>query len=196
MSGTRTSGSLLAGLHETRTSWGWFLALGLLLILLGVVCIIGDVTATFATVLVFGWVLIVAGVVELVHAFRVHTWSGFFLNLASALLRGFTGYFLIRYPLAGAVGLTIVLASFFFVSGAFRAIGAGMLRFPRWGWSLLSGIVAMILGVILLSQLPLSSLWFIGFAVGVDLILEGISLVTLATALRHIPERVVLDRAA
>jgi len=196
MSATRISGSLLAGLHETRASWGWFLALGLLLIGLGVVCIIGDITATLATVLAFGWILIIAGVVALVHAFRVHSWSGFLLNLATALLRGFTGYFMIRYPLTGAIALTIVLAFFFCVSGIFRIVGSSALRYPRWGWSVLSGAVSVILGVLLLSQLPLSSLWFIGFAVGLDLILEGISLVTFATALHRTPERVILDQAA
>ena len=122
--------------------------------------------------------------------------SGFLLNLATALLRGFTGYFMIRYPLTGAIALTIVLAFFFCVSGIFRIVGSSALRYPRWGWSVLSGAVSVILGVLLLSQLPLSSLWFIGFAVGLDLILEGISLVTFATALHRTPERVILDQAA
>ena len=62
-------------------SWGWFLGLGILLMLLGAICIIGDVTATFATVLVFGWLLLISGIVALVHAFGTRNWSGFFLNL-------------------------------------------------------------------------------------------------------------------
>ncbi len=175
-----------AGLEEIRNSWGWFLALGILLISLGAICITGDVTATFTTVLVFGWLLLISGIFALVQAFRTRNWSGFFLHLLSALFRGFTGYLLIRYPLAGAASLTFVLASFFVVGGLFRAIGAGMVKFPRWGWSVFSGIVSVVLGVMLLAQMPLSSIWFIGFAIGVDLIVDGASLIGFGTAIHQI----------
>src|SRR5579871_4918049 len=99
---------LLAGMEEIRNSWGWFLGLGILLMLLGAVCIIGDVTATFATVVFFGWLLLISGIVALVQAFSTRDWSGFFLQLLSALFRGFTGYLLVRYPLSGAAGLTLI----------------------------------------------------------------------------------------
>ena len=177
---------LLAGMEEIQNSWGWFPGLGILLMLLGAICIIGDVTATFATVLVFGWLLLISGIVALVHAFGTRNWSGFFLNLLSALFRGFTGYLLIRYPLAGAASLTLILASFFVVSGMFRAIAAGMMKFPRWGWVVFSGVVSVALGVILLAQMPLTSIWFIGFAIGVDLIFDGASLVGFGTAIHQI----------
>ena len=177
---------LATGIEEIRSSWGWFLTLGILFILLGAICVIGNVTATFATVLVFGWMLLFSGIFALVHAFRTHTWQGFLLSLLSALFRGFTGYLLIRYPLAGAASLTLILASFFVVGGLFRAIGAGMLKFPRWGWSVFSGIVSLGLGIILLAQMPVSSVWFLGFAIGIDLIFDGTSLIGLATALHNL----------
>jgi uncharacterized membrane protein HdeD (DUF308 family) len=190
-----TYSPVAAGIHEISSSWRWFLALGILFIILGAVCVIGDVSATFATVLVFGWVLLFSGILALVHAFRTHTWQGFLLSLLSALLRGFTGYLLIRYPLAGAASLTLILASFFIVGGLFRAIGSGMLKLPRWGWSVLSGIVSVVLGIMLLVQMPVSSLWFIGFAIGVDLIVDGASLIGFATALHSLPY-VAAQRAA
>jgi uncharacterized membrane protein HdeD (DUF308 family) len=178
---------LVAGISEIRKSWGWFLALGVSFMLLGVVCILRDVTATYVSVLFFGWLLLFSGVVALIHAFRTRTWSGFFLHLLSALLRGFTGYVLIRYPGTGAASLTLVLASFFVVGGIFRAVGAGMMQFPRWGWSLFSGIVSVALGIVLLVQMPTSSIWFIGFAIGVDLIVDGASLVGFAMAIHSLP---------
>jgi uncharacterized membrane protein HdeD (DUF308 family) len=177
----------IGGLNEIRRSWGWLLALGILFMLFGVVCIGGAVTATFVTVLFFGWLLLLSGIAALIHAFRTRTWSGFFLYLLSALLRGFTGYLLIRYPSAGAVSLTLVLASFFIVGGIFRAVGSGMMQFPRWGWSLFSGIVSLALGIMLLVQMPVSSIWFIGFAIGVDLVVDGASLVGLGTAVHSLP---------
>jgi uncharacterized membrane protein HdeD (DUF308 family) len=196
MSSRPLASPLLAGIHKIRSSWGWFLALGIALILLGAACIIGDVTATFVTVLAFGWFLMISGIVALVHAFRIHTWQGFFLYLLSAVFRGFAGYALIRYPLAGAVGLTLVLSAFFIVGGLSRAIGATVLRFPRWGWTVFSGVVAVVLGVMLLEQLPLSSIWFIGFAIGLDMILEGTALIGIATAIRSLPEVVTYGEKA
>src|ERR1700752_4662775 len=112
-----TTNPLIAGINEIRRSWAWFLALGILFMLFGVVRILGDVTATFATVLFFGWLLLFSGIVALIHAFPTRTWTGFLLHLLSALLRGFTGFLLIRYPGAGAAGLTLVLAAFFVVGG-------------------------------------------------------------------------------
>ncbi len=177
----------IAGIEEIRESWGWYLVLGILLTLLGIACIIFNVTATFASVLVFGWILLISGVVSLIQAFRTRTWSGFFLHLLSALFRGLVGFLLIRYPLSGAVGLTLMLASFFIVGGLFRAIGAGMIQFPRWGWSVFSGIVSLVLGILLLGQMPVTSVWFIGFAIGVDLIVDGVAVAGFATAIRHLP---------
>lgn len=186
---------LAAGIEEVRSSWGWFLALGILFTLLGAVCVIGNVSATFATVLVFGWMLLFSGIFGLVHAFRTHTSQAFLLSLLSALFRGITGFLLIRYPLAGATTLTLILASFFIVTGLFRAIGAGTLKLPRWGWSVFSGIVSLVLGIMLLAQMPVSSVWFIGFAVGVDLICDGASLIGFATAVHNLPD-LALPRAA
>lgn len=190
MAGGLFADSVLDGVQRIRDSWGWFMFLGCLLIVCGLICIAGDITATFATVLAFGWLMMLSGVVALVHAFRVHTWNGFFLYLMSALLRGFTGYVLVRYPVAGAAAITLVLASFFLVGGLFRAIGAGILALPRWGWSVFSGIVSVLLGISLLTQMPISSLWFIGFAIGLDLVLEGVSLVGFASAIHRLPRPV------
>ena len=156
--------------------------------IIGAICIVGNVTATFATVLVFGWLLLISGVVALVHAFGTTNWSGFLFYLLSALLRGFTGYLLIRYPLAGATSLTLILASFFVVGGMFRAIGAGMMKFPRWGWSVFSGLVSVALGVMLLAQMPGSSIWFIGLAIGGDLMVDGASLIGFAAAINTLPK--------
>jgi uncharacterized membrane protein HdeD (DUF308 family) len=177
---------LAAGIEEIRGSWGWFLGLGILFILLGGACVIGNVSATFATVLFCGWMLVVSGIFGLVHAFQTHTWQGFLLSLLGAIFRGFTGYLLIQYPLAGAASLTLILASFFIVGGLFRSIGAGMLKFPHWGWSVFSGIVSVGLGIMLLAQMPVSSVWFIGFVIGVDLLCDGASLVGFGLAIHQL----------
>ena len=100
------------------------------------------------------------------------------------MLRGFTGYALLRYPLAGEFGLTLLLASFFIVGGMFRAIGAGILQFPPVGLGKRFGSCFGDPRRRVAHQLPVMSLWFIGFAIGVDFVFDGTSLVALGTALR------------
>jgi uncharacterized membrane protein HdeD (DUF308 family) len=190
-----TDNSLIAGIDEIRGSWGWFLALGILLILLGMCCIAFDVSATFATVAVFGWVLLISGVLALIHSFRTGTWSGFLLYLLSAVFRGVTGYLLIRHPVLGAETLTLVLASLLIVGGMFRSIGSGVVKFPRWGWAVFSGVVSIVLGFMLLAQMPISGIWFIGFAIGADLMFDGIAMTGFATAIHNLPRRIAFGAA-
>jgi uncharacterized membrane protein HdeD (DUF308 family) len=179
---------LATGIEKIRNSWAWFLVLGIALAVLGVCCIAFDITATFASVLVFGWLLFISGVFQAVYAFRTGTWNGTPLNLLSALFRGFTGFLLIRYPLMGAEALTVVLASFFVVVGLFRAIASAMVKLPRWGWVVFSGVITTVLGFLLLAQMPISGIWFIGFAIGVDFICDGIATIGFAAAIHRIPK--------
>lgn len=174
-------------LRELHRSWGWILTLGIMFIVLGMTCIAADQAATFATMELFGWLLIVTGIVALVQVFTSHTWPGSMIYLLSALLRGFTGYLLVRYPTAGAVSLTLVLASLFVVGGLFRALGASAIQFPGWGWSVSAGVLSFVLGIMLLLQLPQASVWFIGLAIGIDLLVDGAALVRFALAIHRLP---------
>ena len=190
-----TLGALASGLDKIHDSWGWFTALGVAFIALGAVCVANDVIATKVSVLTLGWLLLIGAAVALLQSFRTREWSGFFLYLLTALLRGFAGYLLIRYTSSGQVGVTMVIASLFLVGGLFRIIGASALRFPNWGWTAASGILSVVLGVMLVYQLPESSLWFIGFAIGVDFIFDGAALVALGLAVRQVPAGRDLARA-
>jgi uncharacterized membrane protein HdeD (DUF308 family) len=178
---------IAAELDEIRHSSWRALALGLAFVVVGAVSILAATAATLATVLVFGWLLLLGAAISLIQAFQSRTGSSFFLHLMSVLLRGVTGFMLIRYPLAGAMSLTLLLASLFLVSGMFRAVGSAALQFPRWGWRALSGIISLALGIVLLLQFPVSSTWFIGFAIGVDLIFDGVGLTAVGLALQRIP---------
>lgn len=53
-----------------RRSWRWLLTLGIISVLLGVIAVFDSILATIASMIFFGWVLLIAGIVEAVHAFR------------------------------------------------------------------------------------------------------------------------------
>jgi uncharacterized membrane protein HdeD (DUF308 family) len=176
-----------AGLEQVRKSWGWFLVSGIGLMVLGVVCIGKAQTATTFSILALGWILAISAAFWFVSSFYAFSWQGFFLYLLNALIRGVTGYLLIRHPDAGAEGVTMVLAVLFVVGGIFRASAAGTIQFPRWGWTLFAGLVSVALGVYLLATYPATSAYFIGLAIGIDLILDGGALVGFAGAIQGLP---------
>ena len=183
-----------AGMEEVRKSWMWFLVAGIVLMLLGAACIVKSQTATTFSILALGWVLAISGVVWLVGAFQTWTWGGFFVYLLNAIIRCVTGYLLIRHPDAGAEGVTMVLAALFIVGGLFRAVAAGKIQFPRWGWTVFAGLVSVALGVYLLATWKATSTFFIGLVIGIDLVFDGASLAGFAGAIHSLPK--VQSRAA
>jgi uncharacterized membrane protein HdeD (DUF308 family) len=185
---TTVSDFFVAGLEQVRKSWGWFLAFGILLTVLGAVCVVKSQTATTFSILALGWVLAISGVLWLVNSVWAFSWHGFFLYLLNAIIRGVTGYLLIRHPEAGAAGVTMLLASLFIVGGLFRGVGAGVIQFPRWGWTVFAGLVSVVLGVYLLATWPTASTYFIGLAIGIDLIFDGAALAGFAGAIQSLPK--------
>ena len=171
-------------INEIGCTWAWFLSLGIELILFGAVCVVALVDTTYASETALGWLLLITGIAGLVHSCRSRGGSGFLLRLLSALFRGFIAYRLLSNPAGGAAALTLIVALFFIVAGLIRSIGASSLKLPHWRWSVFSGIVSFVLGILLLVQLPVSSISFISFALGLDMILDGTSLVILSVAIR------------
>ena len=184
---TNISGVFVAGIEEVRKSWGWFLVFGILLMILGAACVGKAQTATTFSILALGWVLAISGVVWLVSSFYAWSWGGFFVYLLNAIIRGVTGYLLIRHPDAGAEGVTMLLAALFIVGGLFRAAGASVIQFPRWGWTVFAGLVSVALGVYLLATWSTSSTFFVGIAIGIDLIFDGAALIGFAGAIHSLP---------
>jgi len=177
---------MFGGGESAKSYRGWIILAGIAMLLTGTAAVIYNVTATFASVIAFGWLLLLAGATQIVHAFQVRSWSGFFLYLLDGIIRAAVGTMLVIYPGIGAEALTLVLSLYFIVGGLFKTFGSIALQFPSWGWSVASGLVSVALGVMLVMQWPIASLWFIGFAVGIDLMLYGWALLMFASAVNKL----------
>lgn len=172
-------------LESLRHRWGWLLALGILMIIAGSIAFFIIPAATLGAVLILGWLLVISGVFEFVHAFQVrHTGGSLFLHIAGGVLGVLLGLLVVTHPVAGALAWTLLFASFFTMIGLFRLIASVSLRFPGWSWALFDGIVTLGLGVLLWAQWPWSGFWFLGLALGISLVLRGWSYVMFAIALR------------
>jgi uncharacterized membrane protein HdeD (DUF308 family) len=166
------------------------------MVILGTIALFITPAATLGTVLVLGWLLVVSGIVEAVHSFSVRRWSGIFLHLIGGILGVLVGLLVVTHPVAGALAWTLLFASFFTVIGLFRLVAAIRLKFPNWGWAAFDGAVTLLLGLLLWIDWPGSGIWFLGFAVGISLLLRGWSYVMFAIAIRSSPRRVELKQAA
>jgi uncharacterized membrane protein HdeD (DUF308 family) len=170
--------------HEIIQYWGWFLAFGIALLLLGVIAVIRSVTATIVSMLFFGWLLLFACGIEIAQAVMVGHWVGFFHHLLAAILFGVTGLILVSRPVVSAEVLTIFMAMFFLIGGLFQLIGSAWVALPGWSWQALDGLIAFVLGLLVLAQWPASGLWVIGLFIGIDLIFYGVAWIALALGLR------------
>jgi uncharacterized membrane protein HdeD (DUF308 family) len=175
----------LTDLQEFRRNWGWFLALGIILMVFGTIALGSSVLVTMASVLFFGWLLLFMGIIEAVQAFWQRQWGGLLLHLLSGILTGVVGLIFVANPGAGALVLTLILAVFFMVAGLFRILAALTMRFPYWGWLLVSGLITLVLGLLIWRPWPLSGLWVIGLFIGIDMIFSGWSWVMAALAARR-----------
>jgi uncharacterized membrane protein HdeD (DUF308 family) len=188
--------TLLLDVEKLRPRWGWLLALGAVLVLIGTTAMIIPLSATIASSLIVGSILTAAGIVEIIYAFRIHRWGGLFLHFIVGLLGFFTGLFTFTHPLDGALVWTLLISSFMAVVGVFRLVAAATLRFPNWGWSILDGVITAVLGLLLWAEWPWSGLWFLGFALGVSFVLRGWSYIMFAIAIREVPKATESRQAA
>jgi len=172
--------------QEMIRNWGWFLGFGIALMLLGIAAVVRSVTATVASMLFFGWLMVFASLIDLVNAFMVGKWAGFFLHLALAILLGITGVIFINHPMISAEAATLVMSMFFLIAGLYQLVIAFWTHIPGYGWHALNGVITFLLGCLLLAQWPISGLYAIGLFVGIDLILYGWVWAALALDLRKL----------
>jgi uncharacterized membrane protein HdeD (DUF308 family) len=169
---------------EIRKAWGWLLAWGILLVVGGVVALGYEFAMSVVTTVFVGGLLVAYGVVEVVQAFKHRRWSGFLLFLLGGLLSIAAGIAVWAQPLAAMSVITLMVAAYFIVLGAFRLVVAVSSRHPGWGWGLFNGAVSVLLGLLIWNRWPGSSLWVIGMFVAIDMIFQGWNYVMLALIAR------------
>lgn len=167
--------SLRISNKDINAYWGWFLAWGILLLVLGIAAISAATLTTLISVLFLGFVITIGGVVIMIDTFTFwwRRWQGFILHLLIALLYLVVGVMLINNPVAAAASLTLFLGILYIFAGIFRVIYSLTVKLNRWGLSFFSGLVSLLLGILIVSSWPSSSLFIIGLFVGIDLVIAG-----------------------
>ena len=171
-----------------RLAAPWFIVEGVFLILLGVVAAALPGLAGVAGALVFGWVLILAGIFGLGSIFGSRHHAHMVLGVVSALAALVIGALIIWAPLVGAVTLALFLAAYLLIDGA-TLIGLGMDQRKRaargWPWLIVSGVIDIVLALVILALGAGADATLLGFLIALDLIVAGIALVTLGLHARR-----------
>jgi uncharacterized membrane protein HdeD (DUF308 family) len=174
--------------NSLGTHWKLFLIEGIVLVILGLAAVMLPLFATIAIAIVVGWVFLLSGIVGLAATFRMRRAPGFWWSLLSGILGVVAGIVVLRWPLSGALSLTVVLTLFLLLEGIASIMFALEHKRElsgRWGVMLVSGLVDLILAGIIFAGLPGTAAWAIGLLVGINMVFGGFALITMALHARE-----------
>jgi uncharacterized membrane protein HdeD (DUF308 family) len=172
--------------------WLLFLVEGIILLGLGLAAIVLPLIATVAIAIIVGWLLLLSGVVGLIASYRMRRAPGVWWSLLSAILGIAAGFVLLRWPLSGALSLTIILTVFFVIEGVasiFYALEHKRELSGRWSGMLISGVIDVLLAGFILLGLPGTAGWAIGLLVGINMVFGGAAIIAMALHARTVDPR-------
>jgi len=183
----------LAQMKEIRTAAlgaaakipGALIGMGILFIALGVIGIAGQTLFSFVTINILGAFLIFGGALQFAHALKSSGWKSVGIQIILAILYVAAGIYTWAFPIPALEAITLWLAAIFFVTGFLRLISAFQHRhFREWFWLVLSSAISILMGVLIMTGYPESSLWLPGLLIAIELLLQGWSLLFLGLAAR------------
>lgn len=173
------------GQNAKRTRW-----IGIASIVIGVLAILLPSIFTIGFEIIFGGLLLAGGLLQIMNALSYHGTKDWGFQLVAGMSLAILGGLMLLNPFAGAATLTAILAAVFFVNGFIRVIHGFQMR-GMWGngFGILNGIFGILISVMIFATWPVSSLWLIGILIGIDFLLVGFWLISIAStcdeALNH-----------
>lgn len=167
--------------------WLWFLVLGVVLLVFGVIAAGNLFVASVASTYWVGILMIAAAVAEIVHAFAVSGWGNKIFAVLAGILYGIAGYYAFTNPLVATATLTLMLGAFLLATGLIRMwIGFRERDVTGWGWIVFGGAVTALAGLLILMGWPGNSIWVLGLFLAVDLMVSGLTYILFALGLKKI----------
>ena len=163
----------------------WYLLGGIVLVIVGFAAIASPYIFSGLIAQFIAIFCLVSGAFLLVSAIFGKTKNHRWLDILSAVLRLAVGTVLLANLTAAQAALTLLLAAIFIAEGlvgigfAFKLKGGN----PAWIWILLNGLVALVLGGMLLAEFPTDEFWAIGLLFGINSVFLGFSMVMFALAM-------------
>lgn len=157
-----------------------FIFAGVLFLLSGLFCLFNPMAGSLAAELIAGWSFLLIGLLQMMAAFREPAWRARIWPLLLGLVAGAVGIALLADPLSGLVTLTMLVGGMFVLTGIVKLVAGGGMPSGRLKWAvILSGAVSVVLGGMILANLPGSAVVALGVLLGVELISDGVALLAL-----------------
>lgn len=171
---------------DLQRNWGWLMGLGILFVVLGFIGLGMTVGLTLVSIVFLGAMFMVAGIAQIADVFKSHEWKGILGHALIAVLYIMGGGLVIYDPVLASAVITALIAWVLIIIGITRILMAFVLRHAAaWGWLLFAGIMAIVLGVLILMQWPYSALWIIGMFIAIELIVNGWTYIFMAMGMRR-----------
>ena len=171
---------------ELKKHWAWMLSLGIVMVILGVIGLGMTVLFNEIVVMYFGFLLLFGSGVQLMQAFRAEAWKGRVWHVLIALVYIVGGIIAITEPVIAGMTLALLIAWTLIVIGVLRLFMALQMRGANgWLWTLLGGILSVVLGVMIINEWPQSGLWVIGLFVAIEILFAGWSQIMIALAAKN-----------
>jgi uncharacterized membrane protein HdeD (DUF308 family) len=158
--------------HRTRLRW--FLAAGLVLLVLGLTGI-GVPLIEGASILLFGPLLLASSFVQVLTGFFAGRGKERLLHYIAAGPEAILGFFIMANPVQGLGTVIAVIAILLILSGLARLARSMALQSPHRGWAILAGVIALLLGISVWIGPRTASLWFVGLCIAIDFLCHGAS---------------------
>jgi len=172
----------LAGIKESA---GAAIAVGFVLVIAGFLAMSSPLIAGLSVSVFVGVMLLIGGSGQLVLTFKAGSFGKGLLSAILGIATAVAGLLMISRPGAGLATLTFFLAAYCLMTGLFESLWAFQIKPAQgWGWTLFSGLVSVLLGIMLWSEFPISGAWAIGTLVGIRMLFSGSSLIMLGSAAR------------
>jgi uncharacterized membrane protein HdeD (DUF308 family) len=166
---------------------GWFIAMAVVFVVLGLLAIIEPGIAGLAVTLFVGWLLIFGGVAHIVAAFKGGRARHVIWRVLIGILYIVGGFYFVTHPLIGLGTLTLLLAGIILMEAAFELVVYFRSRGQSGsGWLLVNAVITLLLGGLIWFHWPWSSVWAIGTLVGVNIIMTGFSRLMFGMAARKL----------
>ncbi len=161
--------------EDHSKNWGWFLALGILMMIGGASAIFAPFLVSLVVETIVGVFLVIGGLVMLVQVFTTKDgWRARLGYMILGIFNTFAGLLLLFRPLDGLIALTLVLIGALLINGLLR-IAIGVMARPEAGsgWVIFAGVISVLASIYLISLYPQVSVVLLGVFAGVSLIGEG-----------------------
>ncbi len=162
--------------------WPWYLLLGIVLLVLGIVGLGMIPVITLTTVAVFGIFFTIAGILLIIAG--TIGYGGRWFPVILGFIYLIIGVVMLEEPVGTIKFVTFVIGGGFLISGlirvlvGFKAEGGGMLLF--------AGALDLLLGGLILAHWPESSPWVIGLFVSIELLMGGLSFIAMSLSAREL----------